>query len=67
MAEIVVGSKALVMRELPFDIPPIREAVQWTIANNNDRALRWVVERLQAAASSEADPARNVVRLRPGS
>lgn len=67
MAEIVVGSKPLVMRELPFDIPPIREAVQWNIANNNDRALRWVVERLQAAAGSEADPARNVVRLRPGS
>jgi LysR family nod box-dependent transcriptional activator len=39
-----------VMREVPFDIPPIREAIQWHISNNNDRALRWVVERLAGFA-----------------
>ena len=50
MAEIVVRSMPLVMREVPFAIPPIRESVQWNIANSNDRALRWVVEKLQAAA-----------------
>ncbi len=63
MAEIVVGAMPLVMREVPFDIPPIREAIQWNIANNNDRALRWVVERLQAAAGAKADVADNVVPL----
>jgi LysR family transcriptional regulator, nod-box dependent transcriptional activator len=67
MAEIVVGTKALVMREIPFDIPPIREAIQWNIANNNDRALRWVVERLQAAAGGKTQAVSNIVRLPPAS
>lgn len=42
----------LVLRELPFAIPPIREAVQWHIANNNDAALRWVVERIVCAVEA---------------
>lgn len=54
MAEIVVRTMPLVMRETPFDIPPIREVVQWNLANNNDRALRWLVERMHAAATSRA-------------
>jgi len=54
----------LVMREIPFAIPPIRESVQWNIANSNDRALRWVTERLQAAAMREVPaPEGNVVTL----
>ncbi|MFN3456644.1 MAG: LysR family transcriptional regulator [Novosphingobium sp.] len=64
MAEIVVRSMPLVMREIPFDIPPIREVVQWNLANNNDRALRWVVERMHAAATSKtAGGAENVVPI----
>jgi len=45
----------LVLRELPFFVPPIREAVQWHIASNNDAGLRWVIERiaLVAAESNE--------------
>lgn len=58
MAEKVVRSMPLVMREVPFAIPPIRESVQWNIANNNDRALRWVVERLKAVAT-RTEPARD--------
>ncbi len=50
MAETFVRNMPLVMRETPFDIPPIREAVQWHISNTNDTALRWVVERLETAA-----------------
>lgn len=50
LAQQAVLSMPLVMREVPFDIPPIREAIQWHISNNNDRALRWVVERLAAFA-----------------
>ena len=62
MADIVVRSRPLVMREIPFAIPPIRESVQWNIANSNDRALRWVTERLQAAAMREVPaPEGNVV------
>jgi LysR family nod box-dependent transcriptional activator len=64
MAEMVVRNMPLVMREMPFDIPPIREALQWNIANNNDRALRWVVERFTAAAAeSEAETPGNVVPI----
>jgi hypothetical protein len=62
LATQVVTTLPLVMRELPFDIPPIREAVQWNIANSNDRPLRWVVERLAAYAkeSGKADDTRVV-------
>ena len=63
MAEMVVRNMPLVMREMPFDIPPIREALQWNIANNNDRALRWVVERFAAAAASDAEVPGNVVPI----
>lgn len=64
MAEIVVRSMPLVMREIPFDIPPIREVVQWNLANNNDRALRWVVECMHAAATSKTTgKAENVVPI----
>jgi LysR family transcriptional regulator, nod-box dependent transcriptional activator len=61
MAEMMVRQSPLVMREIPFDIPPIRECVQWNIANNNDRALRWVVELMVAAANGDEDDAGNVV------
>jgi hypothetical protein len=45
------------------DIPPIREAIQWHITNNNDRALRWVVERLAAMAHEDRTEISNVVPL----
>lgn len=61
MARQVVQNMPLVMRELPFDIPPIREAIQWNIANNNDQALRWVVERLALCASDANAEESNVI------
>lgn len=63
LAEQVVRTGPLVMREIPFDFPPIREALQWHLSNTNDRALRWVVERLQLIASSKAEKPGNVVPL----
>lgn len=52
----------LVLRELPFYVPPIREAVQWHIANNNDAALRWIVERIvmEAGKTGEGDDGKVV-------
>ena len=41
------------MRELPLAIPPIREAMQWHMSNNNDPALRWLVEQVVLAAQHE--------------
>ncbi len=63
MAEQMVRNMPLVMRELPFDIPPIREAIQWHITNNNDPLLRWVVARLAALATAKAEQPANVVTL----
>ena len=65
LASQVVRNLPLVMREVPFDIPPIRETIQWHISNNNDRGLRWVVERLSAFAADSAVAADNVVPLMP--
>lgn len=66
MAEVFVRSLPLVMREIPFSIPPVRETIQWNIANNNDRALRWLVERLLAAAGECVPTQRNIVSLQTG-
>jgi DNA-binding transcriptional LysR family regulator len=55
----------LTIREAPLAIPRIREAVQWHISNNNDPAIRWVVERLLAVAAEkpETRTSTNVVTL----
>ena len=49
----------LTLREVPMDIPPIREAIQWHISSNNDPAIRWVVERIMSYAQMPAVPARD--------
>jgi len=53
LARRVVEQMPLAMQPLPFEIPPIREAAQWHISNNNDPAIRWVVERLVAVAAEK--------------
>jgi DNA-binding transcriptional LysR family regulator len=63
LAQQAVQMMPLVMREVPFDIPPIREAVQWHISNNNDRPLRWVVERLALFAGQERATGNGVVAI----
>lgn len=58
----------LTIKEVPLEIPRIREAVQWHISNNNDPAIRWVVERLVAVAAEkpETRTPSNVVALDQG-
>jgi LysR family nod box-dependent transcriptional activator len=63
LAEQVVQNMPLVMREAPFHFPPIREALQWHLSNNNDHALRWIVERLQLIAARKIEASSNVVTL----
>ncbi|MEY4761827.1 MAG: hypothetical protein RLZZ200_1683 [Pseudomonadota bacterium] len=65
LARRVVDHFPLVIKPVPFEIPPIREAAQWHISNNNDPAIRWVVERLAAVATEKpvAGEAENVVPL----
>jgi LysR family transcriptional regulator, nod-box dependent transcriptional activator len=50
MAARLSANLPLVSRAVPFDIPSIREAIQWHVSNDNDPALRWVIERLCAGA-----------------
>jgi LysR family transcriptional regulator, nod-box dependent transcriptional activator len=57
LANRLAETLPIIIRETPLMIPPIREALQWDIANNNDPAIRWVVERLVAVAQDE--PARS--------
>jgi LysR family transcriptional regulator, nod-box dependent transcriptional activator len=52
-AERIADSMPLVVHELPLDMPPIREGAQWHLANNNDAAIRWFVEKLALIAADE--------------
>ena len=53
MATRMANVLPLIVKEVPMDIPPIREAIQWHLSNNNDPAIRWIVERLCAGAAEE--------------
>ena len=63
LAMQVARAFPVAIRELPFAIPPIRQVVQWHLTNNNDRALRWVVERLEASARVVPEADGKVVQL----
>ncbi len=53
LAEKMARYYPLKLVEVPFEIPPVRELAQWDIANNNDAAIRWVVDILRETAASE--------------
>ncbi len=53
MATRMANVLPLIVKEVPMDIPPIREAIQWHLSNNNDPAIRWIVDRLCAGAAEE--------------
>lgn len=47
----------LTLQEVPFEIPPIREAIQWHLTKKNDFAIQWVIGQLRTAAlNTFADP-----------
>jgi LysR family nod box-dependent transcriptional activator len=48
LATRVAGYLPLSIRELPMEMPPITEAVQWHISSGNDPAIRWMVETLSS-------------------
>jgi LysR family transcriptional regulator, nod-box dependent transcriptional activator len=52
-AERIVNTMPLLVHELPLSMPPIREGAQWHLANNNDAAIRWFVEKLTLIATDE--------------
>ncbi len=40
----------LKLMKLPFDMPPVRESVQWSSRRANDPAINWLVDRLKLIA-----------------
>ena len=40
---------------VPFDIPPVRQSVQWHRGNDNDPCLSWIVSRLKHYAALDDD------------
>lgn len=67
LATRLAGYLPIVLREVPLDIPPIREAIQWHISNNNDPAIRWFVERLVASQARSSQETANAVPIGDGS
>jgi LysR family transcriptional regulator, nod-box dependent transcriptional activator len=64
-AMAIAQNMPIIIHEAPIAIPPIREAIQWHLSNNNDPAIRWFVEQavLIARDGVAAVPASNVVEL----
>jgi LysR family nod box-dependent transcriptional activator len=65
MAERMAQTAPLLLRELPFSIPPIREGVQWHVASGNDPAINWIVERIQLCAGVAGNASNNVMPFQP--
>jgi len=63
LAEKMAAYLPLALREVPFDIPRIREAIQWHISSNNDPAIRWVVEQIVSAAQNPVFADADVLSL----
>lgn len=61
----ITDALPLAVSPVPFDIPPIRETLQWHLSNDNDPAIRWVVEQLATAAAEKPalEPRSNVITL----
>lgn len=56
LAERVCGHMPLRMVDVPFDIPPIREAIQWHVTSRNDFAVQWVIGQLRTMAIAKFGP-----------
>ena len=63
LATKAASTLPLVLHEMPLEIPPIRECVQWHISSNNDPGIRWLVERLVLSAAETQSGVDNVVAL----
>jgi DNA-binding transcriptional LysR family regulator len=50
LAERVCGHGAFKTVDVPFDIPPIREAIQWHPTSRNDFAIQWVIGQFRTIA-----------------
>jgi DNA-binding transcriptional LysR family regulator len=52
LAERVVRTMPLKILEVPFQIPAIRQAAQWSSSSAGDPAIAWLVQRLKQIAAA---------------
>ena len=58
LARLAAQHLPLKVLPTPFDIPPVRQSVQWHRGNENDPCLSWIVSRLKHYATlDEEQPA----------
>jgi DNA-binding transcriptional LysR family regulator len=50
LAQHLARTMPLKLMEVPFNIPPIRQAAQWATSSGGDAAINWVVSRLAQIA-----------------
>jgi len=65
LAERFVAQGDVVMKPLPFEMPPIRVVAQWHVSNSNDAALRWLVERLLVTVGEKKSPTGSTCKVIP--
>ncbi len=53
LADRICRNLPLALCEVPFDIPPIREAVQWHVTARNDFAIQWVIGQLRTYSQDQ--------------
>lgn len=51
LARHMAASLPLKVMEMPFQIPQIRQMIQWTHSSDNDPAIKWLIGRLQQVAA----------------
>lgn len=64
LAELVNEGQDLVIKELPFEVPPIQVYLTWHMRNNDDPAHRWLREQMLIAANSLSQPQAEIQQLR---
>jgi LysR family transcriptional regulator, nod-box dependent transcriptional activator len=66
LAERAIRRMPLVARELPFDIPPIRQGVQWHLSRKHDQAIQWVVAQIRSVAAGMPGPGQRQAQEQDG-
>ncbi|MDE2441545.1 MAG: LysR family transcriptional regulator [Betaproteobacteria bacterium] len=55
LARFFSATMPIVIKPLPFDMPPLREVAQYHSTRVNDVGLRWLVDRLKDVAAASGD------------
>ena len=67
LAKLAAQYLPLTILPTPFEIPPVRQSVQWHRGNNNDPCLSWIVARLKHYAAMDDEPVPVIASAKPRS